>query len=101
MARNGAHSVVRNAGRGSLADPGGVGEERVEAAVAPLDAVSKICEKYNVCTYVVQVDVDASKVVQHEVSYRIGALDRVRVAVKCFEEPRIPAEVSRGTHAEF
>lgn len=41
------------------------------------------------CTHIVQVNVDATKVVQHEVSNGVGALDRVGVAVECLEEPRV------------
>jgi hypothetical protein len=40
-------------------------------------------------TYIVQVNVDTTKVVQHKVSNRVGALDGVGVAVKCLEEPRV------------
>lgn len=39
--------------------------------------------------YIVQVYIDAAKVVQHEVSYRVGALDWVDIAIKGLEEPRI------------
>jgi hypothetical protein len=41
-------------------------------------------------TYVVQVDVDSSIVVEHKVSYRIGAHDGVRVAVERLEKPWVP-----------
>jgi hypothetical protein len=96
VARHGAHGVVGDACRGRLANPRGVGEERVEAAVAPLDAVSGVLWREE-GTHVVQVDVDASKMVQHEVAYGVGALDGVRVAVEGLEEPRVSAAVSRCT----
>ncbi len=37
MVGNGAHGVVGDTGRVGAADPGGVGEERIEAAVAALE----------------------------------------------------------------
>ena len=40
-------------------------------------------------TYIVQINVNATKVVQHKVSNCIGALDGIRVAIKRVEEPRI------------
>ena len=49
--------------------------------------------KESVCTHIVQVDVDAAEVVQHEVSNRVGALDGVRVAVEGFKEPRVSAGI--------
>ena len=38
-------------------------------------------------TYIVQVNVDTTEVVQHEVSNRVGALDGVGVAVERLEKP--------------
>jgi hypothetical protein len=75
MAGDGAHDIIGDSRGQSAADPGGVGEKGVEAAVAS----------------VVQVDVDAAKVVQHKVSDRVGALDGVRVAIERLEEPRVLA----------
>jgi hypothetical protein len=46
------------------------------------------------CTYIVQVNVDSTKVVQDKVPNGIGALDRVRIAVKCLEEPWVSDCVS-------
>lgn len=40
-------------------------------------------------TYIVQINVNASKVVQHKVSNRIGALNGIWVAVERLEEPRV------------
>ena len=40
-------------------------------------------------TYIVQVNVDATKVVQHKVSNRVGTLDGIGVAVERLEEPRV------------
>ena len=45
--------------------------------------------KVGLSTYIVQVNVDAAKVVQDKVSNRISALNRVWVAVKGLEEPRV------------
>ena len=39
--------------------------------------------------YIIQVDIDASKMQEHKVSDRVRALDRVRVADKGVEEPGI------------
>jgi hypothetical protein len=46
------------------------------------------------CTYVVQVNVDSTKVVQNKVSDGISALNGVRVAVESLEEPWISEQVS-------
>jgi hypothetical protein len=46
------------------------------------------------CTYIVQVNVDSTKVVQNKVSDGISALDGVRVAVESLEEPWVSGEVS-------
>ena len=40
---NGAHGVVAYAGRGGAAHPGGIGEERVEAAIATLRTNGSVC----------------------------------------------------------
>lgn len=78
MARDCAHGIVGNTRWQSATNPGRVGEKRVEAAVAA----------------VVQINVNSAKVVQHEVSDRIGALDGVRVAVEGLEEPWVSGTVS-------
>lgn len=41
------------------------------------------------CAYIVEVNVDAAKVVEHKVSDRVGALDGVGIAVKSLEEPGV------------
>lgn len=41
------------------------------------------------CTHVVQINVDAAKVVKHKVPNGISALDGVGVAVKSLKEPRV------------
>jgi hypothetical protein len=46
------------------------------------------------CTYVVQVNVDSTKVVQNKVSDGISALNGVRVAVEGLEEPWVSEQVS-------
>lgn len=40
-------------------------------------------------TYIVEVDVDTTKVGQDEVSNGVCALDRLRVTVECGEKPRV------------
>lgn len=52
-------------------------------------------------THVVEVNVDATKVVEHKVSYRIGALDRVWVTVKGLEKPRVSAAVRHCAGGEL
>lgn len=71
--RDGAHGVVGDAGWVGAAYPGGVGEERVEAAVAAI----------------VEVYVYTTKVVENEVSNCVCALDGLRVVVEGGEEPWI------------
>ena len=46
------------------------------------------------CTYIVQVNVDSTKVVQNKVSDGISALNGVRVAVESLEEPWVSEQVS-------
>jgi hypothetical protein len=55
----------------------------------PYHCVSIFWRKSACVTYVVQINVDSSKMVEHKVSYRIGALDRVPVGIKGLKEPRI------------
>lgn len=71
MAWNRAHSIIGDTSRKSPTDPGRVGEQRVETAVASI----------------VEVDINTSKVVQDKVTDGVGALDGVRVAVEGLEEP--------------
>ena len=73
MLGGGAHDVVADAGGDGTAEPGRVGEQGVEAALAA----------------VVEVDVDAAVEVQDEVADGVGALDVVRVAVERREEPGV------------
>jgi hypothetical protein len=89
VARDSAHCVVGNAGGDGAADPGRVSEKRVKAAVASLCWVSG-ARCYGIrSTYIVQIKVNSSKVMKHEVTNGIGALDGVRVAVEGLEEPRV------------
>lgn len=46
------------------------------------------------CTYIVQVNVDSTKVVQNKVSDGISALDGIRVAVEGLEKPWVSKQVS-------
>jgi hypothetical protein len=88
-----AHGVVGNTSGCRTADPCWVGEERVEAAIASLRAMLAIVRASQVGgTYIVQVYVDSAKVVQHKVSYRVGALDRVHIAIKGLEKPWISSD---------
>lgn len=89
MAGNGAHDIVGDTGGDGAADPGGVGEERVETAVASLESVSCAHVWFAGSTHIVQINVNTAEVVQHEVSDCVGALDRVRVAVEGLQEPRV------------
>lgn len=73
MLGDGAHGVVGDAGGDRAADPGRVGEEGREGALAA----------------VVEVDVDAAVVGEDEVADGVGALDGVGVAVEGFEEPGV------------
>ena len=96
---DGAHSVVGDAGGVGAADPGMVGEERVEASVAALGICVNL--KFRGVTlerrewgtgnenYIVEVYVDTTKVVENEVSDCVCALDWLRVVVKGGEEPGI------------
>ena len=47
-------------------------------------------------TYIVQVNVDSTKVVQDKVANSIGALDGVGVAVESLKEPWISDGVSQS-----
>jgi hypothetical protein len=46
------------------------------------------------CTYIVQVNVDSTKMVQNKVSDGISALNGVRVAVESLEEPWVSEQIS-------
>jgi hypothetical protein len=46
VAGNGAHDIVGDTGGDGAADPGGVGEERIETAVASLESVSCALPKF-------------------------------------------------------
>ena len=61
----------------------------------PCRAVSCVLMRVCEATCIVQIDVDTTKVVEHEVSDGVGALDRVWVAVECFKEPRVSGAVSQ------
>ena len=71
--RRRAHDVVADSGRDGAAEPGRVGEQRVEAAL----------------TAVVEIDVDAAVIGEDEVADGVGALDVVFVAVEGGEEPGV------------
>jgi hypothetical protein len=87
VAGNGAHSVVGDTGRDGFADPRWISEKGVKAAIASLCCVSAARSDGVYSTYIIQVNVDSAKVVQHKVSNGIGALDGVRIAVKGLEKP--------------
>ena len=82
MAGNCAHGIVGDTGGNCAADPGWVGEKRIEAAIASLRMLASWWLTGARYTYIVQVNVDSAKVVQNKVSNSISALDGVRVAVK-------------------
>ena len=96
---NGAHGVVGDAGGVGAADPGGVREEGIEAAVAALGIrvslrfqgieVGKERARQAGGTYIVEVYVYTTKVVENEVSDCVCALDRLRVVVESSQEPGI------------
>ncbi len=71
MLGHGTHCVVADSCRYSTTYPCWVGEERVQAPVAAI----------------VQIDVDATVVGEHEVADCVGALDGEGVAVEGGEEP--------------
>ncbi len=99
MVGDGAHGIVGDAGGVGAADPGGVGEEGVEAAVAALGI--HVSLKFRGLTleerewgmgnetYIVEVYVYTTKVVENEVSDCVCALDGLRVVVEGGEEPGI------------
>lgn len=71
--RDRSHGVVADARGHCAAQPGGVRQQRVQASLAP----------------VVQIDVDAAVVREHEVADCVGALDRVLVPRKRRQEPGV------------
>ena len=99
MVGDGAHGVVGDAGRVGAANPGGIGEKRVEAAVATLEinvslefrGVTLERRKWGMRheTYIVEVYVYTTKVVENEVPDCICALDGLRVVVEGGKEPGI------------
>ena len=73
MLGHGAHGVVADACWYCAADPGRVGEKRVEAAIAAI----------------VEVNVDTAVKCEHEVANGVCALDREAVAVEGGEKPGV------------
>lgn len=71
VAGNSAHDIVGDTGRVCATDPSWIREKRVKTTIATI----------------VEIDVNATKVVQDEVSYSIGTLDGIRVAVESLEKP--------------
>jgi hypothetical protein len=48
VARNGAHGIIGDASRHGAAHPGGVGQERIETAIASLVEISRVDERQRV-----------------------------------------------------
>lgn len=91
MVRDGAHSVVGDAGGMGAADPGWVGEERVEAAVTSLRGKAMLARVglggsctglKTMRTYVVEVDIDPAIVREYKVANGICPLYRLGIVVK-------------------
>lgn len=73
MMRHAAHGVVADARRGRAPHPRRVREQGVHPTLTP----------------VVQIEVHAAKVREDEVPDGVGALDRERIAIECFQKPRV------------
>lgn len=73
MLRHGTHGVVGDSCRGCAADPGMVREQRVESAIAAI----------------VEVYIHATEMSKHEVSDRVGSLDRMSIFVEGIKKPWI------------
>ena len=96
MLRDGAHRVVGDARWLGATDPGGIGEEGIEAAVAALQLRSVTVLRDTICalsapwrSYIIEVNVRPSIVSQHKVSDGVSTLDRLRIRGKRFEKPRV------------
>lgn len=68
-----SHGVVRDARRHGATHPRGIGKEGIQTAVAAI----------------VQVNIRAAEVGEHEVADRVGALDGIFVVIKGVQEPRV------------
>ena len=98
VVRDGAHSIVGDAGGVGAANPSWVGEERVEAAVAPLKQKWKVssghcrgfeAEPRTERTYIVEVDIYTAIVREDKVSDGVCPLYRLGVIIEGGQEPRI------------
>ena len=99
MVGDGAHGIVGYTGGVGAADPGGIGEEGVESAVAALEihvslkfrGVTLERREWGMGneTHIVEVYVYTTKVAENEVSDCVCALDGLRIVVKGGEEPGI------------
>ena len=103
MLRGGAHGVVGNARRGGAADPGWVGEERVETTVATLRMVRDVSVPVMVGvfghwkkrvrsgilmrTHIVKIDVNTTEMREDEVANRVRALNGLGVVGEGIQEP--------------
>jgi hypothetical protein len=93
---NGSHGIVRNTRWNGTAHPSRVGEEGIQSTVATLNQFESANKHFAVQfsnharnTYIIKVNICTAKVSKNKVSDSICPLDRVLVAVKCVEEPRI------------
>ncbi len=73
MLRHGAHGIVGNSCGCSVPDPGWVGKEGVEAAVAAI----------------IEVEICAAIEGENKVTDCVGALDRKGIVVKSVQEPGV------------
>lgn len=93
MVRYGTNNVVAYAGGTRAPHPHWICEERIETTLATLynTSVSDIVcrEEDGSGAYIVEVDIDAPKVLEGKVSDGVCALYRVGIAVPCLDEPRV------------
>lgn len=84
-----AHGVVGDTCGCCAAHPRGVGEKRIQAAIAALVHVREQIPWGTRCTHVIQINISSSIVCEHKVPNGVCALDGVIVAIKGIQEPGV------------